>query len=928
MTATPPPEFATRCHDTEDAVGKTAPGSSEADENSPPEGNTGFYTETLCDAPPSWISHVSTELTAAWRLKHLTQGTLPLTTLTNHIEALVTRMNLTGSPAQIRDKVKRNALLLSLREPDVLRACAAAGDALTFRDALEIAQNAEREATSKHVTSPTAVSCPVHEVKKTQDPALGLDMGVYNEDLTPLVRENSVTARGGRCQLERKNNMNFHKGASQLDCKNSIDESGDDGDTQCEMQHIKEESQDAGEFVWAAPSVDEDSASHVKCEQPDDGDGSVGISSELLGTSSCEPDSVHCEACGRRFSWTSRREVSAKKHFVCEDCEKRFEADGQCTESVFSHCGACGERFAETEALTQHVRNHVLVYQCDNCDGVFADFLAFRTHVLEHVCEAKSFQYRPCQRDSSEDTTGVNHATRSSKRRQLNCEKNGQEFNRAGLVNDQPRVDDKPNRCSECDKVFSSECEPTTQRKTHGDQRFHSERGQPDEDGGKHTEEKPLQCDVCDRTFTRKANLKLHKVVHTVKKLLKCDQCDKTFATSQKLKVHALRHGKDMPFHCETCGRKYVTAHELRRHQKRHSETHNCEKCGRGFRASNDLRRHRFTHSEERPFQCDMCGKAYKQVGVLIQHRRTTHLGLKLFKCERCDKTFVRGDKLKIHMRTHTGEKPHQCDTCGKSFSQITHLNTHRRTHTGERPYVCDMCGMKFTQTGTLTLHKMRHAGVKPYQCEECGVGFVVKSKLVEHQWKSHGIGNSVTTTCDGCGKECVLNARQGPKTQCCPQCGKEFCRTTQKNVVSERIQCDLCDKTLASKTSLYTHKLMVHSEGKPHKCDTCDKAFRAKQQLEVHRRTHTGEKPYRCELCLRAFASRANHKRHMETHTDQRRFHCDLCDKSFRQKTQLQTHRNVHTGAKPFQCDSCEKAFSDRSTLHKHKKNHTKQAT
>ena len=37
-------------------------------------------------------------------------------------------------------------------------------------------------------------------------------------------------------------------------------------------------------------------------------------------------------------------------------------------------------------------------------------------------------------------------------------------------------------------------------------------------------------------------------------------------------------------------------------------------------------------------------------------------------------------------------DKPFPCEICGKAFKQKHHLINHTSIHTGEKPYACDLC--------------------------------------------------------------------------------------------------------------------------------------------------------------------------------------------------------------------------------------------
>jgi KRAB domain-containing zinc finger protein len=55
-----------------------------------------------------------------------------------------------------------------------------------------------------------------------------------------------------------------------------------------------------------------------------------------------------------------------------------------------------------------------------------------------------------------------------------------------------------------------------------------------------HTGECPNCCDVCNRTFSVKSNLKGHEHIHTGKGPYRCGVCSKKFSHKRVLKKHIL----------------------------------------------------------------------------------------------------------------------------------------------------------------------------------------------------------------------------------------------------------------------------------------------------------------------------------------------------------------------------------------------------
>ena len=63
--------------------------------------------------------------------------------------------------------------------------------------------------------------------------------------------------------------------------------------------------------------------------------------------------------------------------------------------------------------------------------------------------------------------------------------------------------------------------------------------------------------------------------------------------------------------------------------------------------------------------------------------------------------------------------------------------------------------------------------------------------------------------------------------------------------------ECEICGKSLTTKTTLAQHISAIHEGNKPFKCDNCDYKCSSKGNLKTHvESVHGGKKPFKCDIC------------------------------------------------------------------------------
>uniref|UniRef100_A0A3P8TGB6 C2H2-type domain-containing protein n=1 Tax=Amphiprion percula TaxID=161767 RepID=A0A3P8TGB6_AMPPE len=367
-----------------------------------------------------------------------------------------------------------------------------------------------------------------------------------------------------------------------------------------------------------------------------------------------------------------------------------------------------------------------------------------------------------------------------------------------------------------------------------------------------HTGQKPYSCTVCRKTYRQKVHLKSHlsmsnkcslsasiarkkQMLHNGNQtsdlpppsslqqhLILCTPVDSSVELELQCKISALQDLRkteiktdaveepEQPLKSSVCFR--FIEQEQQFFTQKGLKPFQCEICNRAFHLEVNLIRHHKIHSNQTELvrsptlginsnktQNDICSH---DNGTLNQDAdiTSTENQNKTCPCHSCSKGFLSLSKLQRHMMIHTGQRPFGCDICGKTFRQKTHLRVHYRTHAWSK------------------YHKQRSLYInRPPSGVSCDISSV-----------NHLDQNTLTL------QNAVVHVRK------------------VSNVTVKKTQ---------------TVKSVQNPGNIQHKCFQCLKCFPSASKLQRHEMVHTGLRPFCCLICGKTFRQAPHLKTHERTH-------------------------------------------------------------
>ncbi len=583
-------------------------------------------------------------------------------------------------------------------------------------------------------------------------------------------------------------------------------------------------------------------------------------------------------------------------------------------------CKKCLKVYTKIGNLERHLKTAQCTgkhYKCQICEKAFSSKTDLSRHISIHTGEI-SKTCPICKERVNVRNLEKHISTHSDRVRQFSCHLCDKSFFTKGGLKQHVHIHDENSKkvCPVCN-VRCARLEPHL--KTH----FNTSQ--------------QIVCNICEQQFSSLSTLKTHLLIHSGDNYKVCPVCDGKYADMSKhIKTHKERKRDHI---CKICQKSFFSKQELRQHQKTHEKPDPrcvCNICQKTFSNMGNLRHHQLIHTGENLKTCPVCGGNFANLSEhLIQHSKDRPV----YKCEKCERTYVKKRSLELHVSTvHTKDSLHSnantkqhkqaCPSCGKMIvsgyfkkhveshgkkkdkcpvcsKEVKHIKSHMETHgERERNFVCDICQKSFHKKAYLKHHAIIHTEQNYKQCQICDGRFAnIANHMLTH--------NTQTFPCPICQKELksktILRVHletheTNRKRYSCTTCNKSFFTPghlqrhslihTGKNLQT----CSICDKKV---TNLSRH-VKIH-QNQSFSCSVCKKTYNTSETLRGHMRSH--QEAQKCPICSKQVKWL---KRHLETHQD-KKLSCSVCQKTYKTSVTLRDHMRSHKQQAP-KCPICSK--------------------
>ncbi|XP_050713229.1 zinc finger protein OZF-like isoform X1 [Eriocheir sinensis] len=336
------------------------------------------------------------------------------------------------------------------------------------------------------------------------------------------------------------------------------------------------------------------------------------------------PKIYKCDMCRRSFALSSHLELHQKTHGdkseqlvdqkpdsdahspVTSGDEGSNESDGaegECKKIKFStymeqhHKGEDNSSGTHPQGSGNKSSSSIKQFECNQCGKLLGTSSSLRVHLKSVHSDVKKYECPICSRAFARKNYLQLHMAVHTGEKNYECDECGRSYTQRSSLNTHMKSHKNTHTCPLCKKSFEKNIQLVQHLEEHKKQYEANGESLPTQDQLSDQVSflisSNLECPQCGKNYATKSSLTTHlQSVHSDVKKFQCLECDKTFSRKCYLDVHKATHTGEKKYTCEECGKSFAQKSTLNTHKNLHTSTHKCTECGKTFGRKGHLVQH------------------------------------------------------------------------------------------------------------------------------------------------------------------------------------------------------------------------------------------------------------------------------------------------------------------------------------------------